>query len=56
VQPPTVQPASPIITTLQPASHDATDLQSDPQGDELEQSLNDLTNELNATDTLDDLK
>ncbi len=50
------QPAVTRISPPQPASQNATGVQSDPQGDEIEQSLNALTNDLNATDTLDDLK
>ena len=51
-----VQPAAPNVNAPSTAKPGATNVQSDPHGDEIEQSLNDLTTELDATDTLDDLK
>ncbi len=48
------QPAATAAST--PQSGGATSVQSDPQGDDLDQALNDLTNDLNSSDTLNDLQ
>ena len=50
------QPVVPAISTPQTTNPSVIDTQSDTQGDEIERSLDDLTNELNSTDTVDDLK
>ncbi len=52
------QPQAPAATVGAPQTntHSAIDAGPDSQGDEIERSLDDLTNELNSTDTVDDLK
>ena len=53
-QPPAVGQSSTIKPGAAPADHSS--IQTDPQGDDIEQSLDNLANDLNSIDTLDDIK